>query len=250
MNKSCPYCAEVIKKEAIKCKHCGEWLNKNETPIDQTKKKSDNSNSDSRKFKTEKIIKVIGSLFTVISFGQWPNDDGNLEDESALAYANYSDLIITEDHLFVFAGKLRSSIDTSVAIPVAFLLIFEGINKLRDVNNKKEVDLSSAPNLSKLGKCAYAKLSDLTCSINPVQSKISDRINSGSFLFSKLHYSKASFAGKFIFKDEIFKGNISFIMSDDVKSCYSYHRNNIPQLKDVKISNEVIPRDWVGCVGI
>lgn len=31
--KNCPFCAELIQEEAVKCKHCGEWLNK-KTPTD------------------------------------------------------------------------------------------------------------------------------------------------------------------------------------------------------------------------
>ena len=30
--KKCPSCAEAVKEEAVKCKHCGEVLNKNSAP--------------------------------------------------------------------------------------------------------------------------------------------------------------------------------------------------------------------------
>lgn len=74
--KRCPYCGEVILAVAQKCKHCGEWLNKEsntlqpkeETPKEQrivTKVNADNSTTSAMKSKNS-IIYIVAAIVVVI----------------------------------------------------------------------------------------------------------------------------------------------------------------------------------------
>jgi len=48
--KNCPYCNEQIQEDAIKCKFCGEWLNKNNVaPTQQTEGRKGLNGNDMKK---------------------------------------------------------------------------------------------------------------------------------------------------------------------------------------------------------
>lgn len=60
-NKKCPFCAEDILSDAVKCKHCGEWLNKQSADSSTEQKKQD---------QFSKIIPTGKFIFlSIITFG-------------------------------------------------------------------------------------------------------------------------------------------------------------------------------------
>lgn len=53
--KKCPYCAEEIKPDAVKCRYCGEWLNQQTAP--QTVSSVKSKDSDSLNFSDKKLTR-------------------------------------------------------------------------------------------------------------------------------------------------------------------------------------------------
>jgi len=58
--KKCPFCAEEIQDEAIKCKHCGEFINKTTTmPISNTQPVLVEKTGEYQKLKIAGVITIL-----------------------------------------------------------------------------------------------------------------------------------------------------------------------------------------------
>jgi len=122
MFKKCPFCAEKILSEAVKCKHCGEWL--------KLKKSSEKKSGDQKAENIEKIHpNAVDSwkipVFSVITLGIY---------ELYWFYKNWQYL---EKHKsYKTSAGLKTIGLLSVLIPIPGLIVFLALvyGQFRDIS--------------------------------------------------------------------------------------------------------------------
>ena len=134
--KKCPFCAEEIQTEAMKCKHCGEWLN-NESPKELFQKTEEYENSftslPSGKYQhTENLISQFNIIFggVIVSLCAFLFGSEIFPNSGIVTIITALSLLAFSLAFYVQVGRIASYLNRSVITWVGICFVFHAFGAI------------------------------------------------------------------------------------------------------------------------
>jgi hypothetical protein len=128
--KSCPYCAEEIQDNAIKCKHCGEWLSKTGPELPNVVETKNNIVANKTVLRKNRNLMLLGVLLEYFGVLWVFLGNMNIIPKNALYTAGAFIEIVGMAFAFIYAYKLFKTLGSGMLIRLlgALANIFLGLN--------------------------------------------------------------------------------------------------------------------------
>jgi hypothetical protein len=210
--KTCPYCAEEIQDEAIKCKHCGEWLNK---PVDNSVAENVKGIISKSKIFIKEQVDSINEKKTSHLFV--PTNETPLEINGAMFYGDY----------FSFN---QSKYDYSDIISIKHFSKYVRRGVASETENEFKIYLKTTENSSLENKESY-KVIDLSMSswlVFGSSKKMRETVD-----FFAIHLKRITFESRFLKYTKQIQNHSYFFYPDE----YKFFNNGDLQRRDKIVAN-------------